>query len=94
VDKGGDYFLTLKTNQENLHEDGKLFLEANAKAFGQVPPLYNEDVNNDHGQIEIRLYWVVSKIEWLAERDLWKGINSIGMVERERHIDDQITCET
>lgn len=95
VDKGADYVLALKGNQGNLHEDVKLFFEdAKSTSLEEVPHSYHETIDGDHGRIEIRRYWVVSDIEWLADRALWKGLKSIGMVERERHIHDEVTCET
>ncbi len=52
-----------------------------------------ETVDGDHGRIEIRRYWQVSDLTWLDERSQWKHLQSIGMVEAERHIGDQIAIE-
>lgn len=43
--------------------------------------------------MEIRRHWVVSDIDWLEDKSLWKGLKSIGMVQRERHIGEKISCE-
>lgn len=52
-----------------------------------------ETVDGDHGRIEIRRYWQVSDLTWLAERGAWKGLQSIGMVEAERHVGEQVSYE-
>jgi len=41
--------------------------------------------------VEIRRHWIVSDIDWLDAKPLWNGLNCIGMVERERHINDKVT---
>ncbi len=53
----------------------------------EIPRSYSDSV-------EIRRHWVVSDIDWLVDKSLWKGLQSIGMVERERHIKDKISYET
>jgi predicted transposase YbfD/YdcC len=52
-----------------------------------------ETVDGEHGRIEIRRYWQVSDLTWLDERGAWKHLQSLGMVEAERHIGDQVSCE-
>ena len=50
-------------------------------------------MDGDHGRIEIRRYWQVSDLSWLDERSQWKHLQSIGMVEAERHVGNQISIE-
>jgi predicted transposase YbfD/YdcC len=52
-----------------------------------------ETVDGDHGRIEIRRYRQVSDVQWLAERSQWKGLQSVGMVEAERHIGETVSVE-
>ncbi len=52
-----------------------------------------ETVDGDHGRIEIRRYYQVSDVQWLAERSQWKGLQSVGMVEAERHIGETVSVE-
>jgi predicted transposase YbfD/YdcC len=52
-----------------------------------------ETVDGDHGRIEIRRYCQISELQWLAERSQWKGLQSVGMVEAERHIGETISRE-
>lgn len=95
IDKGGDYALSLKKNHANLHDDVELFFQDGKKTnFEDIPHRYHETVDGDHGRVEIRRHWVTCDINWLEDKALWRGLNSIGMVERERHIGDEVTSET
>jgi predicted transposase YbfD/YdcC len=62
------------------------------RAWDKATAAY-ETVDGDHGRIEIRRYWQVSDLTWLDERSQWKHLQSIGMVEAERHLGTQITVE-
>ena len=79
ISKGGNYFLSLKGNQGNLHDDVKLFfddnaLTANVKSY--------EDVCADHGRIETRKCTVVNNVQWLVDRHKqFRSIKSIIKIE-------------
>jgi predicted transposase YbfD/YdcC len=93
-DKGADYVLALKGNQGSLHEDVQLFFEDAAKSnFKDIDHDFHESVEGDHGRVEIRRCRRVCDIDWLQERHGWPGLNSIIMVESERHVGDQVSCE-
>jgi predicted transposase YbfD/YdcC len=62
------------------------------KAWEHATDSY-ETVDGDHGRIEIRRYWQVDDLSWLAERSQWKHLQSVGMVEAERHIGNTSTGE-
>jgi predicted transposase YbfD/YdcC len=53
----------------------------------------HETVDGEHGRLEFRRYYQVSDLSWLDERSRWKGLQSIGLVEAERHIEDQVSIE-
>jgi predicted transposase YbfD/YdcC len=93
-DKGADYVLALKGNHGNMHDDIRLFFEGQIRnGFDDFPFSYYKSVDGDHGRVEIRKYWTVSKIDWLSEKELWKDLKIIGMVESERHIGDTVSKE-
>lgn len=50
LDQGGDYMLSLKGNQGNLHKDVKLFFEAESTC----PAVGHESYDGGHGRIETR----------------------------------------
>jgi predicted transposase YbfD/YdcC len=94
IAKEADYVLALKENQPQLYADVKLFLEdGQRKGFKGIAHDYEETVEKDHGRIEIRRYWVTGQIDWLEGRAQWKQLQSIGMVEAERHIGEQVSKE-
>nr|WP_321399908.1 ISAs1 family transposase [uncultured Desulfobacter sp.] len=95
VDNGADYALTLKKNHGDLYDDVELFFHSVKKSKPkEIPRSYSDSVDGDHGRVEIRRHWVISDIDWIVDKPLWKGLKGIGMVERERHIKDNISCET
>jgi len=84
IDQDGDYVLGLKGNQESLHDAVRdYFTTAQAAEFAAVPHAYTEQVDKDHGRLEIRRYWITEDLGTLPRAELWKGLRSIGLVERE-----------
>ena len=98
VDEGADYVLALKGNQGTLHCDVQnLFAYAQETDFRDIAHDFHQTVGKDHGRIEIRRQWTISEpefIDYLDPDGAWAGFQSIGMVEAERRIGDQTTCET
>ena len=94
VDKGAHYVISLKKNQPTLHSKAEeFFKEALEERFETVPHKYTESVENDHGRLEKRRYWVTSKMDWLREREEWAGLTSVGMVESKREVDGKTSRE-
>lgn len=90
----GDYVLALKGNQGGLYEEVRTFFDAaQARQFNGIPHGYHQTVDGDHGRVEVRRYWTVDQIDWLADRPKWKDLKLIGMVESERHRGDSVTVE-
>jgi putative transposase len=83
-----DYILALKGNHEvALQEVSTFLLDARAQDnFAGVPHDFLETVEKDHGRIETRRYWITEKIQWFADKALWEGLQSFGMVESTREI--------
>jgi predicted transposase YbfD/YdcC len=91
---GGDYVLGLKGNHETLHEEVKLFLDDALKQdFQEVESTYYETVDKGHGRLEVRRYWLVRDVDWLEDKDLWKGLNSLGLVEAQRTLNGKTSTE-
>ncbi len=94
IDQGGDYVLGLKANQETLHEAVVDFFNiAQANQFAGVGYDYMEEVDKDHGRFEIRRYYITEELCTLPDPQSWKGLCSIGMVERECLQGDTRTVE-
>ena len=95
IDKGADYVLALKGNQSKRHDDVELFFQDYLKTDIKNPAVDSyETTDGDHGRIEIRRYWTTSDINWLQGKESWKSINTIGMVQRERQVGEDISIET
>jgi len=78
-----------------LYDDVDLFFQdAKKNNFKDIQHSYHETTDGDHGRIETRRHWLVSNIGWLTGKSLWKEFHSIGMIERERDVNDEISCET
>lgn len=84
IDQQGDYVLGVKGNQGSLHEAvTDFFRTAEAAGYAGVSYAYEEEVDKDHGRLEIRRYWITEELRSLPRTELWKGLRSIGLVERE-----------
>jgi predicted transposase YbfD/YdcC len=94
IDQGGDYVLGLKGNQGNLHEAVEdFFTTASAHHFIGVAHDFTEEVDKDHGRLEVRRYWITDDLSTLPDPQNWQGLRSIGMVERECRQGDTQTFE-
>jgi len=86
-DRGADYILTVKENQEHLLED---IQESLAQAFdtdfaGLEYDTY-ETRERGHGRQEYRCYTVLHHIAGLRHADGWAGLTTIGMCYSERTV--------
>ena len=89
-----DYVLALKGNQGTLHAEVKEFLDdAQTRGFAGVAHQFVETVEKDHGRIETRRYWITEQIGWLADKNQWEALRSVGMVEAVREVDGRRTTE-
>jgi predicted transposase YbfD/YdcC len=89
IEGNADYVLALKKNQCNLYENAALYFEDAIKInFKDIRHGYHKTVDNEHGRIEIREYWITDEIGWLEEKTDWTGIKTIGMVKSKRILND------
>jgi predicted transposase YbfD/YdcC len=86
--QGGDYVISLKVNQGNLHDDVKTFFTSSLS-----PTVASVSYAGDHGRIETRSIRVTDDIAWLQERHKWTGLQSIMAVTAKREIDSKATEE-
>ena len=86
--------LGLKGNQGNLYEAVEdFFTTAKARQLAGIAHDDMEEVEKDHGRFEIRRYWIVGDLSTLPDPQNWKGLRSIGRVERECWQDHKLTLE-
>ena len=88
VEGGADYILAVKDNQKSLLEE--------MESLFKVLPIdsHDEQIEGDHGRIEIRQAKVIHDLRLLDEKVRWKGIRSIIQIESTRQIRSQVTTET
>jgi predicted transposase YbfD/YdcC len=95
--EGAEYVLSLKANQERLHEEVvDSFTLAEREGFEGIRHDTHETVNGGHGRIETRSYWTISDPEYLKYLDPngeWEGLRSVGMVEAKREVGQTVTVE-
>jgi predicted transposase YbfD/YdcC len=94
IEQGGDYVLSLKGNQTGLHTAVQEFFDTAARHdYAQVKYDFKEELDKGHGRLETRRYWITGHLETLPAVDQWKGLASIGMVERLCWMGEKETCE-
>lgn len=94
ADKKGDYVISLKGNQGQLHDDISLFLKTEKEnAFEKTAHDYYETIEKGHGRVETRRYWITNKIDWLDSKNEWEKLTTIGLVESERYIKGETSTE-
>jgi predicted transposase YbfD/YdcC len=92
IEKGGDYCIALKGNQDSLLSDARACLAKadEPKAKRKHPVAKTED--SGHGRIETRTAVVVAA-KGLAEHHEFRGLTAFGRIEATRVIDGKIETE-
>jgi predicted transposase YbfD/YdcC len=91
----GDDVLALKGNQSQLYDDVVAYFDdAQRRQFDGIESDYYETIEKGHGRVEVRRYWTIATLDWLEGKDKWVGLNLIGKVESERHIEGEVSRET
>jgi len=87
AEKKADYVISLKGNQGVLYEEARDYLDwAQRENFKDIESDYFETLEKDHGRIERRRCWVTEEIHWLEQKEDWKNLKSVIMVEAEREV--------
>jgi predicted transposase YbfD/YdcC len=93
-EKEADYFIGLKGNQPKLYEDSKYLFSFRNKFKESDFFDYSSGKIKNKGRIEYRKCWSTSIPEWFKEQHKdWQKLNSINLIESERHIGDKQSIE-
>lgn len=93
-DKKANYIFGIKGNDSGLHSDvEEFFRHCDAHRWEDTPYTYDESVDGDHGRAETRKVWVTSASDWLTDKNDWKDMRSVVMVEATREIEGKSSCE-
>ncbi len=88
VQQRGDYLLAVKDNHKTLHEDVRLFIdEAITGQWEGMKHDYHQDVDADHGRLEVRRCWVSDDVAWLKRQGHdWPKLGGLVCVESQRQV--------
>lgn len=78
-DKQGHYLIALKANQGTLYKQVADFMQRNKP----VLPFYTQ-IDKAHGRGEERKVYIAQAINLVEEREKWKDLHTLIMVERKR----------
>jgi predicted transposase YbfD/YdcC len=94
VDQGGHYALTVKDNQEHLHEDVQdAFVKAFDTEFAGLDHDTYETRERGHGRQEFRSYTVVHSTAGIRNADAWANLSTIGLCYSERTVKGETSYE-
>ena len=83
----GDYLLAVKQNQPHLYEDiERLAMAALENDYAELSQHLSEETG--HGRKEMRFAFVLTDLETIRDRDLWKGLKSVVCVVTSRTVND------
>jgi predicted transposase YbfD/YdcC len=86
------YTIAVKANQDHLFEDIVATFDRLREQAPSSLQTYTT-CEKGHGRIETRQYWVTNQIDAIRTANAWTGLQTIGMVESERHIDGKTERE-
>lgn len=95
IEGEGDYLLSLKGNQSNLHEDVALLFDDLADSHFTAYA-YARTVDKQHGRIEVRPCWTIdypSLAGCLRGTDNWRGLTTLIKLRAERYVSDKHSIE-
>jgi predicted transposase YbfD/YdcC len=95
ADRGGDYLLALKGNQNKAHAEVKRWFEANAFALGgSLQPCFDA-FDDGHGRRVRRRVFACTELEPLATVQRWRGLTAVLAIENIRGINGsgKVTAE-
>ena len=89
AEKKADYVISLKGNQQSIHNDVKEFFdhpcdEAYCERYNIQHIEYRIEIG--HGRIEKRTCYLCRNLNWLTEKDEWSKLNAVGMLMCERTV--------
>lgn len=88
---GADYVLCMKHNHPKLVES---FLLAQAGVGGVLTPSSTAESREDgHGRTEVRRCWAIDAVDRLYKAEQWPDLKSFAIVERERTVGTETSCE-
>lgn len=93
-----DYLVQVKDKQKNLRQDlVDWFVYGDKCEFAEMQMDYHETVSKPSGRVEIRRCWAITDrvaFDYLRHYEGWTDWQTIVRIQRERHVDGQVSHET
>jgi predicted transposase YbfD/YdcC len=94
VERGGDYVLTVKDNQQHLREDIEQCIDHALEAGIEGRDYHTyEQRERGHGREEIRHYVVIPEPEGIRGQEEWPKLAVVGVCYRERTVQGKTSLE-
>lgn len=97
IEQDGDYLLSLKGNQNNLHEDViLLFDDLEESGYSACVYDYAKTVEKGHGRIEVRHCWTISDphiVSCLRGLNRFRNLQTVVRVRAERYVGEEHSIE-
>lgn len=94
LEKGGDYVLGLKGNQQTLYDEAQnFFQQALAADFAYLEFDHFHTEERSRNRQEVRDVYVVDNLDWLDIKSDWPGLHSLTLVRSQRTLDNKISIE-
>jgi predicted transposase YbfD/YdcC len=94
VEHGAEYVLALKQNHGTLYTAVvQQFADARDTMSEASTLQAYETEEHQHGRVEIRRHWTLEVPPDLVQKDAWRQLRCVGMVESERHLQGEVTIE-
>lgn len=97
IEQDGDYLLSLKGNQNNLHEDViLLFDDLEESGYSAYVYDYAKTVEKGHGRIEVRHCWTISDphiVSCLRGVNRFRNLQTVVRVRAERYVGEEHSIE-
>ncbi len=92
IARGGDYVLSLKGNQGDMHDGVKLLMDT--MIAEESPALdWHETVEKSHGRIETRRCMQTDALDGLPGLYEWSGLRSVATIDSTRDTHGAVTTE-
>lgn len=91
VDKGGDYFLSVKANQPKLYDAVVEHFLGTERQHARVG--FWETKDDAHGREELRRAWVSCDVDQIQTAERWVGLKTLVRVESTRSVNGEQSVE-
>lgn len=89
IEGGGNYVMALKENQGNFFEDVSLYFSEIQEGMSSWQTL-----EKNRGKVETRTCTASFDIDWLANKEEWKGLQGIFKIDSEVSYESKVAKET